>query len=507
MDEPVLVLRQLNKSFSGVQVLKNITLTLRRKGSILGLVGENGAGKSTMMNILGGVLERDSGEMLLDGVPFTPRSATDADQAGIALIHQELNLFLNMSLAENLYLNGAPGTTLGLLSYRVMNREARKALQRVGIDLPPSTLMDSLSMGLRQMVEIAKALSRNARIVVFDEPTTSLSNTEKKHLFDIIKELSRNGISMIYISHTLDDVLALCDEVAVIRDGSIVGQSPIAEMNKGKMISMMVGRKLDQLFPYAEKKPGEVALRVHNLSQWRTLRTISFSVRSGEIVGLFGLMGAGRSELARAIYGVDPIESGELYLREQLVRSPSPEWWIENGMAYITENRREEGLLMPKSVKENLVLASLRSMRKRSGAVDTQREEKDSLFAIERLSIKTYDKSRQLARMLSGGNQQKVVIGKWLLTKPRVFIVDEPTRGVDIGAKFEIYTHLNSLALEGSAILFISSEMEELIGVCDRILVMCSGEITGELARDDFNQEKLLTLAIRSAAHEHSAVD
>ena len=252
MDVPVLELKQLNKSFSGVQVLKDINLTLRTKGSILGLVGENGAGKSTMMNILGGILERDSGEMLLDGVSFNPRSAVDADQAGIALIHQELNLFLNMSLAENLYLNGAPGTMLGLLSYRVMNREAKKALQRVGIDISPATLMDSLSMGLRQMVEIAKALSRNARIVVFDEPTTSLSNTEKKHLFDIIRELSANGISMIYISHTLDDVLALCDEVAVIRDGSIVGQSPIAEMSKGKMISMMVGRKLDQLFPFVE---------------------------------------------------------------------------------------------------------------------------------------------------------------------------------------------------------------------------------------------------------------
>jgi len=502
MDVPVLMLRQLNKSFSGVQVLKSINLTLRKKGSILGLVGENGAGKSTMMNILGGILQRDSGEMLLDGVSFNPRSAVDADQAGIALIHQELNLFLNMSLAENLYLNGAPGTTLGLLSYRVMNREAGKALQRVGIDLSPATPMDRLSMGLRQMVEIAKALSRNARIVVFDEPTTSLSNTEKQHLFDIIRELSGNGIAMIYISHTLDDVLALCDEVAVIRDGSIVGQSPIAEMNKSRMISMMVGRKLDQLFPYVEKKPAEEMLRVDELCQRGTLRNISFSLRSGEIVGLFGLMGAGRSELARAIYGVDPTESGNIFLQGQLVRAPSPEWWIENGMAYITENRREEGLLMPKSVKENLVLASLRTMRKKSGAVDTQREERDSLSAIERLSIKTYDKSRQLARMLSGGNQQKVVIGKWLLTKPRVFIVDEPTRGVDIGAKFEIYTHLNSLALEGSAILFISSEMEELIGVCDRILVMCGGEVTGELERGDFSQEKLLTLAIRSAAHE-----
>ena len=504
---PVLELKKLNKSFSGVQVLKDINLTLRRKGSVLGLVGENGAGKSTMMNILGGVLQRDSGEILLDGAAFNPKSAVDADQAGIALIHQELNLFLNMTIAENLYLNGAPGTKLGLLSHRSMNNGARKVLQRVGIEVQPGTLMDDLSMGVRQMVEIAKALSQKARIVVFDEPTTSLSNKEKKDLFSIIRELSKSGISMIYISHTLDDVLALCDEVAVIRDGAIIGQSPISEMNKGRMISMMVGRKLDQLFPFAEKKPAEVRLSVENLCQGKTLRNISFSLRSGEILGLFGLMGAGRSELARAIYGVDPVDSGRILFKDKHVEHPAPQWWIENGMAYITENRREEGLLMPKSVKENLVLASLQKMSRSFGAVDTKAEEKYSDLAIERLDIKTYDKARQLARMLSGGNQQKVVIGKWLLTKPEVFIVDEPTRGVDVGAKFEIYTHLNVLAQEGSAILFISSEMEELIGVCDRIMVMCSGEITGELTREDFSQEKLLTLAIRSATHEHAAAD
>ena len=505
MDTPVLLLKRLNKSFSGVQVLKDIDLTLRRKGSILGLVGENGAGKSTMMNILGGILQRDSGEILLEGKPYNPKGAVDADQAGIALIHQELNLFLNMTVAENLYLNGAPGTKLGLLSYGTMNSQAKKELQRVGVDIHPGTLVDGLSMGLRQMVEIAKALSKNARIVVFDEPTTSLSNTEKKHLFAIIRELSGNGISMIYISHTLDDVLVLCDEVAVIRDGAVIGQSPIGEMNKARMISMMVGRKLDQLFPYAEKKPAQVMLGVENLCQGKTLRDISFSLRSGEIVGLFGLMGAGRSELARAIFGVDPIESGTIRFKGETVRHPAPQWWIENGMAYITENRREEGLLMPKSVKENLVLASLRRMGRSLGAVDRKAEEKDSDFVIERLDIKTYDKSRQLARMLSGGNQQKVVIGKWLLTRPEVFIVDEPTRGVDVGAKFEIYTHLNVMAQEGSAILFISSEMEELIGICDRIMVMCGGEVTGELERADFSQEKLLTLAIRSATHEHAA--
>lgn len=503
MEIPVLELKNINKSFSGVQVLKDIDLVVREKGMILGLVGENGAGKSTMMNILGGVLPRDSGEILLNGEPYNPKSAKDADEAGVALIHQELNLFLNMTITENIYLGEAPGSRAGLLSYRVMNLEAKKQLDHLGLDMEPTTLIEDLSMGMRQMVEIVKALSKNAKIVVFDEPTTSLSNKEKAHLFSIIKDLSEKGISMIYISHTLDDVIELCDEVVVIRDGAVIGQSSIEETHKAKMISMMVGRKLDQLFPYIEKKPREEALRIENICQGKTLKHISFSVHKGEIVGMFGLMGAGRSELARAIYGLDPIDSGTIYLKGEQVKNPSPEWWIENGMAYITENRREEGLLMPKSVKNNLVLANLHKMGLRFGAMDSKREDTDSDSVIGRLTIRTYDKTKQEARKLSGGNQQKVVIGKWLLTEPEVFLVDEPTRGVDVGAKFEIYNHLNTLAKEGSAILFISSEMEELIGVCDRILVMCAGEITGELQREDFNQEELLRLAIRSIKNDH----
>jgi len=496
VDNPVLRLKQVNKSFAGVSVLKDISLTLGAKGTILGLVGENGAGKSTMMNILGGVLQRDSGEILIDGAAYHPRSPIDADAKGIAFIHQELNLFPNLTIAENLYLNGAPGSRAGILSYAAMNKAAGEVMKYAGIGLEPSTMVDSLPIGMRQMVEIAKALSKKARIIVFDEPTTSLCTEEKSQLFAIIRDLSTKGISMIYISHTLEDVLGLCDEVAVLRDGGLVGQLPIGECNKADIISMMVGRKLDQLFPYVEKSPGKVLLKVEGLSRRKVFSDISFSLRSGEIVGLFGLMGAGRSEVASAIYGVDPIESGGIFLEGDPVRRPTPEWWIRNGLAYITENRREEGLLMSKTVKENLVLANLRTMRKSLGAVDRQREEADSASMIERLSIKTYDKSRQSALALSGGNQQKVVIGKWLLTNPRIFLVDEPTRGIDVGAKFDIYNHLNTLAKDGSAILFISSEMEELIGVCDRILVMSNGSLAGELERGRFDQEELLSLAI-----------
>ena len=503
MDTPVLQLTGIDKSFSNVTVLKDINLAIRKEGTILGLVGENGAGKSTMMNVLGGVLPRDGGEMFVHGKPYNPKSAKDADEAGIAFIHQELNLFLNMTIAENIYLGGAPGSRLGFLSYRTMNREAKKLLKKLGLELEPTARIEDLSMGMRQMVEIVKALSKNARIVVFDEPTTSLSSVEKDHLFAIIKDLASKGISMIYISHTLDDILGLCHDVLVIRDGIVVGQSSVEETDKAKMIAMMVGRKIEHLFPYVEKEPGGEALRLENLSQGTKFRRVSFGIKSGEIVGMFGLMGAGRSELARAIFGLDPMDSGRIHLNGQPVHDPSPEWWIEHGMAFITENRREEGLLMPKSIKNNLVLANLRNMRLRFGAMDTRKEDADSDSVIEKLMINTFDKSRQESRMLSGGNQQKVVIGKWLLTDPRIFIIDEPTRGVDVGAKFEIYNHINALAKAGSAILFISSEMEELIGVCDRIIVMCAGELAGELARKDFNQEELLRLAIRSIKNDY----
>jgi len=491
-----LELRRIRKSFSGVKVLKDIDLVLPDKGAILGLVGENGAGKSTLMNVLGGVLPRDSGELLLDGLPYHPAGPVDADRAGIAIIHQELNLFSNMTIAENLYLTGAPGTRLHLLSYRAMNRAARAELARVGLDLNPATRVSELSMGVRQLVEIAKALSREARIVVFDEPTTSLATHEKERLFRLIRELSEKGVSIIYISHALDDVLALCHHVAVLRDGTLVGQSPVREMTKERMIAMMVGRKLDQLFPWVPKRPGEVLLRVDGLGQGSIFRDVSLGLRAGEIVGMFGLMGAGRSELLRAVYGVDPFDAGRVLFRGAPVRRPEPSWWVEHGVAYITENRREEGLLMPKTVKENLVLANLRRLRRTLGAVDTRREERESEEAIGRLRIKTYDKARQAVRMLSGGNQQKVVIGKWLVTRPTVFLVDEPTRGVDVGAKFEIYSHLNALAGEGSAVLFVSSEMEELMGVCDRILVLSRGRLAGELARPEFDQHRLLELAI-----------
>ncbi len=501
MKKPILQLIKVNKSFGGVKVLKDIDLTLNR-GTILGLVGENGAGKSTMMNILGGVIQRNSGEVLLEGEPYHPHCPAFAAQAGIAFIHQELNLFLNMTVAENIFIDKAPKSTMGFISHKEMNCAANKILSELGIDIDPTEICENLPMGMRQMVEIAKAMAKKAKIIFFDEPTTSLSTKEKEKLFEIINKQVKQGISMIYISHTLEDVMYLCDEIAVLRDGELIDQQDKKDMTKEKMISMMVGREMSQLFPYIEKTIGKEYLKVDQLTNEGVFKDISFTLHGGEIVGMFGLMGAGRSEVARAIYGVDPMASGEIYYKEQKINSISPMSWNKAGVAFITENRRDEGLLMPKTVKENLILADLKTMRGKMGIFNYKKEEQNTARAIDRLRIKTYDKSEQIARNLSGGNQQKVVIGKWLITEPDVFIIDEPTRGVDVGAKFEIYTHINNLAKEGSAILFISSEMEELIGVCDRILIMAGGRITGELLRKEFNQEKLLKKAIEGGEND-----
>ncbi len=495
MREALLTLEGIEKSFSGVKVLDNVSLELGR-GAVLGLVGENGAGKSTLMNILGGVLPHDAGRMTMEGKDFTPANPMDALRHGIVFIHQELNLFTNLSVAENIFIDGYPRSGVGSISYRKMYQDARRVLEMLGEPINPRALAGDLPMGARQMVEITKALKQDARVIIFDEPTTSLSTKEKERLFSIIQELSQKGVSIIYISHMLDDVFRLCGEIAVLRDGKLMAQAPAAGLTKADVIKSMVGRELSLLFPYVEKRPGAEILRVENLCQGKTLQDVSLSLREGEIVGLFGLMGAGRSELVKAMFGVDGYESGSLVFRGQKVPITAPSRWIRDGVALITENRREEGLLMPKPVKDNLVLAHLPRIKGPLNSVNARREASASDWAIDKLRIRTHDKNRQQAVQLSGGNQQKTVIGKWLLTNPRVFLLDEPTRGIDVGAKQELYSHINDLALAGSAVLFVSSEMEELMGVCDRILVMCRGRISGELPRERYNQEVILKLAI-----------
>ncbi len=496
---PVLDVRGLCKSFFGVQVLHEVAFTLR-PGRVLGLVGENGSGKSTTMNILGGVHQMDAGSLTLGGEEYRPRDPREAETRGIAFIHQELNLFRNLSVAENLFITGFPreGWPAPFIDRRAMRSRARALLAAVDLDVPPHTPVSRLSQGERQLVEIAKAIRSEARIVIFDEPTTSLTTRETERLFAIINKLRDQGIGVIYISHILGDVMTLCDDIVVLRDGHVVGAAPRAEMTVEGMIALMVGRRMDQLFPPRSAPPArEAVLRVRGLNQRGTVRDIGFDLHRGEVLGISGLMGAGRSELARILFGLDPFESGEVELDGHRFRRLSPTACMDRGMAFLTEDRRAEGLLMEAPILDNVALASLPAYAPRwPSLVDRGRLARDVAATASAVRIAAASLERTLVKTLSGGNQQKVVIGKWLLREPRVFILDEPTRGIDVGAKHEVYRIIDQLAAGGAGVLFISSEIEELIGMCDRIIVMAHGEITGTVARAAFQREDILRLAM-----------
>jgi ABC-type sugar transport system ATPase subunit len=489
----------IHKSFFGVPVLKGITLDIGR-GRTIGLIGENGAGKSTLMNILGGVVIPDAGTMTLGGQPYQPENPGDAAQAGIAFIHQELNLFTNLSIAENFFISNFP--TLGkapLLDKRHIRTKAQEYLALVDMHIPVDTLVEKLSPGERQLVEVAKALSQDARIIIFDEPTTSLTNRETERLFGIIERLHAQGKTIIYISHILRDVLRLADDVAVLRDGELVSVGPKGEYPIHRMISQMVGREIDQLYPERANQPtDQVKLAVQHLSRAGLVHDINFSLHRGEILGLFGLMGSGRSELAGILFGLDTPDRGQILVDGQPVRHLSPQKSIAGGMAFVTENRREEGLLMTATVADNLALVALPSFVSTAIQVVRQSALLEGIREmVATLRVKVNDPLRNQAKGLSGGNQQKVVLGKWLMSKPAILLVDEPTRGVDVGAKFEIYSIINHIAANGAAVLFISSEVEELIGMCDRILVMGFGEVLGSFTRSQFNKEEILRTAFR----------
>lgn len=496
-EDNILELKDIDKSFFGVNVLKKINFNLI-KGEVLGLCGENGAGKSTLMNILGGVLQKDAGTMLLNGSIYDPINAKIAQKSGIAFIHQELSLFSNLSIAENLFIEEFP--TKGIfssLNYKYMKETAKKYITKLGITENPDTKVSSLSMGKRQSVEIAKALIRDAKIIIFDEPTTSLSHKEKNILFNIIKQLKTAGTSIIYISHILEDIFEQCDRVAVLRDGHIIGQELTKDLEKSRVIKMMVGRELNQMYPKIERNLGKVVFEAKNLSQGNKIKNISFDLKQGEIVGFFGLMGSGRTELARAIFGLDRLNSGSVVYMGKEIKPITPKNSIRHGLAFITEDRRDEGLFMTKAIKDNLVCAYLDKLAHTAlGIIDKKSENNLSDEIIKKLNIKLDNKNTQAVKNLSGGNQQKVVIGKWLMCKPKMFILDEPTRGVDVGAKYEIYTIINEMAKQGSTIIFVSSEMEELMGVCDRIIIMNKGTIKAEVSKDRYDQETIINYAI-----------
>ena len=497
MSDTLLKISQVRKSFSGVQVLHGLNFDLK-KGEVLGLVGENGAGKSTLMNIVGGVFPMDSGSMELAGERYAPRSPLSATAEGIAFVHQELNLFTNLSVAENLFIDGFPRNRFGSIDRKEIGERTRECIDRFSLPVEPDTKIEALSAGVRQMVEISKGLLKNARIMIFDEPTTSLSKREKEDLFKTIEDLRDKGISIIYISHILEDVFRLCDRITVLRDGRIIETKATSEFSEKELIKCMVGREMTQVFPSIDKKIGESALLdAKNLSYGSNVRNVSLKLLEGEIVGMYGIMGAGRTDLAKTLFGVAPMDAGNVAIHSRDHSHLSPRMCIEEGMAFITEDRRHEGLLMSKPVGENLGLVKMSRLTNRLGVVRSEKLDTENRKAIEDLRIKVSDYQHQLASNLSGGNQQKIVFGKWVMNSPRIFILDEPTRGVDVGAKFEIYSIIADLAKKGSAVLMISSEIEELIGTCDRILVMRDGRIVGETLKSEFDQEKILEMALQ----------
>jgi ribose transport system ATP-binding protein len=497
---PALQFDGIDKAFFGVRVLGGVSFSLP-PGHTLGLVGENGAGKSTLMNVLGGNLQPDAGRMLLDGAPYAPRSPRDAAAHGIAFIHQELNLFPNLTIAENLFLTAFPRRG-GLIDRREIQRRSDVLLKDVGLDVPSDMAVERLSAGERQLVEIAKALSLSPRAMILDEPTTSLSARETERLFDLLGRLRERGISMIYISHALGDVLRLCDGIVVLRDGEVAGTGPREGFDIDRLVSLMVGRDIRQLFPDRTGQPSaDVALEVRGVSQRGIVADISFSLRRGEVLGVSGLMGSGRTELARILFGLDPMARGEIRLDGAPIHALSPRDRIRRGLAFLTEDRRAEGLCLDAAIADNIALVSAPGYARGPFGWMAERALRRAIARM-RGAVRLTPTARdgQPVKTLSGGNQQKVVLAKWLLSEPRVLVLDEPTRGVDVGARYELYKLIDQLAARGAGVLVMSSEIEELIGLCDRILVMGQGEIRDEVPREAFDRERILRASLRDGS-------
>ncbi len=493
---PRVRIEAVHKSFAGVPVLRGVSLTLA-PASVLGLVGENGAGKSTLMNILGGHLRPDAGSIHVDGGVYQPRGAGDARQAGVAFVHQELTLFPNLTIAENLHLVRFPRRLGGWIDRPASRRLASDQLARVGLRRGPDTPVEQLAAGERQLVEIARALTHDARVLILDEPTTSLGALERQRLHDLIRELRHDGLSIVYISHELGDVLRECDRIAVLRDGTVVAEGDTGEFSVGGLVRHMVGREVRQFYPAPRQAAvREPLLHVRGLSRGTRVGPTTLTVGVGEIVGVFGLMGAGRSELARLIFGLDKPSAGVVLLDGRTLVG-APPGRIASGLAFVTEDRRLDGLCLEAPIAENLALASLRRLPRSSVGVLTgatigraARQIGGAVGLDEQVDL-----SAAVGR-LSGGNQQKVVLGKWLLTRPRMLLLDEPTRGIDVGARAEIYQLLHRLADAGTGLLVFSSDLDELMGISDRILVMRHGELNGEFHSIAFDREELLRAAL-----------
>jgi rhamnose transport system ATP-binding protein len=490
--KPLLELHNVSKSFGAVNALINVEFTLD-SGSIHALAGENGAGKSTLVKIIGGVYAPDSGEVLIDGEPIDFRSTAAAKNAGVAVIYQEPTLFPDLSVAENIFAGRQPYTSYGTIDRAAMRKATRELTERLGVRIHPDREARGLSIADQQTVEIAKAISLNARVLIMDEPTAALSGVEVDRLMGIARQLRDEGKGIIFISHRFDEVFSLCDTITVMRDGAYVSTDRTSEVTEDDIIRRMVGRSVDNLFPKQETEVGDVVLEVERLSSGGVFEDVSFTVRSGEIVCLAGLVGAGRTEIARAIFGVDKYDAGTVRLGGQDVPPHNPAKAMKLGMGFVPEDRRKQGLAMTAGVQSNITLA-IRSSLSRSGFLTSRMESESAQTWARRLQVKTRALDTE-AVMLSGGNQQKVVLGKWLATKPTLLVVDEPTRGIDVGTKAEVHRLISELAGAGVAVLMISSELPEVLGMADRVLVVREGRMTAQLERSQATAERVMYAA------------
>lgn len=498
-DEILFEVENLSKEFPGVKALDQVSLTIK-KGEVHALCGENGAGKSTLIKILAGIYLKDGGTLWFDGQEVDITTPHQSLKLGIKVVFQELALIPEMSVAENVFLESFPQKKSGAIDWKRMNTEAQALLERVGLSIDPSVKLGSLTVSHQQMVEIARAISHKSKLIIMDEPTSALTPNEITYLFKVITKLKAEGVSVLYVSHKLEEIMEICDRVTIYRDGKYIITRDVPDTSIGEIIKDMVGREIDHLFPHTHTPTDDIIMRVSNLSTQEKLKNIGFELKKGEVLGVFGLLGAGRTELAKAIFGYDKVTSGDVYINGVKVKPGDTASAVKAGMGLVTEDRKEEGILHEMSVTENITLPTISEYQK-GLVIDTAKERVESKKLVDRFRVKTPSLGHKIM-FLSGGNQQKVLLARWMMKKIDVMILDEPTRGIDVGAKSEIHGLIDELASDGVAILVMTSEMPELLGVSDRILVMSNGKITEIIDRKDATQESVLTAAIKDPAEE-----
>lgn len=485
-------MKGINKAFGGNPVLQNAGFVLT-DGEIHALMGENGAGKSTLMKILTGVYTRDTGTVIVNGREVVYHNAQEAEKEGIVFIHQELNVLFDLTVEENMFLGKEIHNRFGVCNKKAMQKEVRRILDVLGVKIKPDAKMDTLSVGQQQMIEIAKALMVDAKVIIMDEPTAALSQSETVTLFKVVRSLKEKGVSIVYISHRMEEIFELCDRITILRDGQYVGTRNIPETNMDEIVKMMIGREIGERYPERNTKLGDIVFEVKDLNCPGVFKNVNFNVRAGEVLGVAGLMGAGRTEIMQSIFGNMPHVTGQIFMNGKEIHNKNPWDAMDNGIGFITEDRKTEGLMLEESIMKNISIANLGRISQK-GVLNKKREQEMTQQGIEDLHIKCTG-AQHACGNLSGGNQQKVVFAKWIFTEPKVLILDEPTRGVDIGAKKEIYSIINKLADTGVAIIMVSSELPEILGMSDRVMVVHEGKIGGFIDKKEANQENIMILA------------